>query len=127
MGKGRSRILEDHAVLHGLGEPRKGIGRAGHTVGENAEIVCLSPISTSRRMARHSKLSSLSLTARSCGSRELLILIFELALSLGELLGHLICAARGITIEGSRLQKYGLTELEFWQVPSRGWLEMRVA
>jgi hypothetical protein len=38
--------------------------------------------------------------------------IFELAVSLGQLLGHLICAARGITIEDSRLQKYGLTELK---------------
>ena len=38
-----------------------------------SSLLCLGPFSTSRRMARHSKLSSLSLTTRSCGSCELLI------------------------------------------------------
>jgi hypothetical protein len=40
-------------------------------------------------------------------------LIFELAVSLGELLGHLIFAICGATIANSELQKYGLAELEF--------------
>ena len=39
--------------------------------------------------------------------------IFELAVSLGQLLGYLKCAARGISIEDGRLQKYASTELEF--------------
>lgn len=40
-------------------------------------------------------------------------LIFELALSLGQLPGHHVCAGRGIAIEYGRLQIHGLTELEF--------------
>jgi hypothetical protein len=39
--------------------------------------------------------------------------IFELAVSLGQLPGHLKRAARGIAIEDGRLQKYASSELEF--------------
>ena len=45
--------------------------------------------------------------------------IFELAVSLGQLLRYLICAERGTAIEGSRLQKYGLSELELVHDPFR--------
>jgi hypothetical protein len=61
---------------------------------------------------RHSELSSLSFATRSCGSLELLIRYSNWP-SLGQLLGHLICPARGVTITDSGLQKYGLTEFEF--------------
>jgi hypothetical protein len=51
-------------------------------------------------------------------------LIFELAVSLGQLLGHLVCAARGITVEDGSLQRYRLTELEF--VPALGGVHCRL-
>ena len=38
--------------------------------------------------------------------------IFQLAVSLGELRYHFICPARGVTIEGSGMQKYASSELE---------------
>ena len=40
-------------------------------------------------------------------------LIFELAVPLGQLPSHRICATRGIAIEDGRLQRNGLPELEF--------------
>jgi hypothetical protein len=40
-------------------------------------------------------------------------LIFEVAVPLGQLLCHLVCAARSITIEHGGLQRHRLTELEF--------------
>src|ERR1700674_1380908 len=40
-------------------------------------------------------------------------LILEFGVSFGQLLGHLIGAARGIPVEGGGLQEHGLPELEF--------------
>jgi hypothetical protein len=40
-------------------------------------------------------------------------LIFEVAVPLGQLLCHLVCTARSITIEHGGLQRHRLTELEF--------------
>ena len=48
--------------------------------------------------------------------------IFELAISLGQLLYDLISPARGITIEDGGLQKYASTELELMRgLVRRGW------
>ena len=47
------------------------------------------------------------------GLRWPLELIFQFAVALGQLPGHLSCSPHGIAIEEDRLQRNGLTELEF--------------